>query len=205
MAPTEILARQHFERMKPLGEIAGLRFALFTGRDTAAIRRAQLAALASGEIDIAVGTHALFQETVQFRDLGLAVVDEQHKFGVHQRLALGSKGEDVDVLVMTATPIPRTLVLTFFGDMDVSTLREKPPGRKPIETRALPLERLEEVIARLEGALAAGNRAYLVCPLVEESEELDVAAAQDRFETLKAVFGDKVGLVHGKMKGRDKD
>ena len=142
---------------------------------------------------------------MQFHDLGLAVVDEQHMFGVHQRLALGSKGEDVDVLVMTATPIPRTLVLTYFGDMDVSTLREKPPGRKPIETRALPLERLEEVVARLEGALAAGNRAYWVCPLVEESEELDVAAAQDRFETLKAVFGDKVGLVHGKMKGRDKD
>jgi ATP-dependent DNA helicase RecG len=203
MAPTEILARQHFEAIAR--HAGGLKIALLTGRDKPAERSRTLAALASGEVDIAIGTHALFQESVQFRDLGLAVVDEQHKFGVHQRLALGSKGEDVDVLVMTATPIPRTLVLTYFGDMDVSTLREKPPGRKPIETRALPLERLEEVVARLEGALAAGNRAYWVCPLVEESEELDVAAAQDRFETLKAVFGDKVGLVHGKMKGRDKD
>ena len=147
MAPTEILARQHFERMKPLGEIAGLRLALFTGRDTAAIRRAQLAALAAGEIDIAVGTHALFQESVEFRDLGLAVVDEQHRFGVHQRLALASKGETADLLVMTATPIPRTLVLTYFGDMDVSALDEKPPGRTPIDTRALPIERLDEIVA----------------------------------------------------------
>jgi ATP-dependent DNA helicase RecG len=203
MAPTEILARQHFEAIAK--HARGLKLALMTGRDKTAERNRTLAALASGEIDLVIGTHALFQENVQFRDLGLAVVDEQHKFGVYQRLALGRKGEGVDVLVMTATPIPRTLVLTYFGDMDVSTLREKPPGRRPIETRALPLDRLGDVVARLGNAIAAGNRAYWVCPLVEEREELDVAAAQDRFEALKAVFGDKVGLVHGKMKGRDKD
>ena len=205
MAPTEILARQHFERMKPMGDAVGLRFALFTGRDTAAHRRAQLAALVAGEIDIAVGTHALFQESVVFRDLGLAVVDEQHRFGVHQRLALASKGEAADLLVMTATPIPRTLVLTYFGDMDVSALDEKPPGRTPIDTRTLPIERLDEVVAAVGRAIAGGARAYWVCPLVEESENLVVAAAEERAETLRAFFGDAVGLVHGKMRGADKD
>jgi len=205
MAPTEILARQHFERMKPLGEAVDLRFALFTGRDTAATRRAQLAALAAGEIDIAVGTHALFQESVVFRDLGLAVVDEQHRFGVHQRLALASKGEAADLLVMTATPIPRTLVLTYFGDMDVSSLDEKPPGRTPIDTRAMPIERLEEVVAAVGRAIAGGARAYWVCPLVEESEALDVAAAEERAELLRSFFGDAVGVVHGRMKGAAKD
>jgi ATP-dependent DNA helicase RecG len=205
MAPTEILARQHYERLLPLAQTAGLRLGLITGRDKAAERKATLAALADGEIDILVGTHALFQESVAFRDLGLAVVDEQHRFGVHQRLALGRKGEAVDILVMTATPIPRTLVLTFFGDMDVSTLREKPAGRSPIDTRALPLDRIDDVVAGIGRAVAAGGRAYWVCPLVEESENLDVAAAQDRYEVLMQFFGDKVGLIHGKMKGRDKD
>ena len=147
MAPTEILARQHFERIRPLAEAAGLRIALTTGRDKASERRQTLAALEAGEIDVVVGTHALFQESVAFRDLGLAVVDEQHRFGVHQRLALAGKGEAVDLLVMTATPIPRTLVLAYFGDMDVSALTEKPPGRQPIDTRALPIERLDEVVA----------------------------------------------------------
>src|SRR3984957_19485533 len=137
-------------------------------------RRASLAALAAGTIDIAVGTHALFQEEVAFADLGLAVVDEQHRFGVRQRLALASKGAAVDLLVMTATPIPRSLVLAYFGDMDVSALREKPPGRQPIDTRVLPIERLDEVVARLSRALASGARAYWICPLVEESETLDV-------------------------------
>ncbi|THD42526.1 MAG: ATP-dependent DNA helicase RecG [Bradyrhizobium sp.] len=205
MAPTEILARQHFERMRPLAEAAGLRIALTTGRDKAAERRQTSAALAAGEIDIVVGTHALFQESVVFRDLGLAVVDEQHRFGVHQRLALTGKGEAVDLLVMTATPIPRTLVLAYFGDMDVSALREKPPGRKPIDTRVLPLERLEEVVAGVGRAIAAGQRAYWICPLVEESEELDVAAAEARAEALRHYFGDAIGLVHGRMKGPDKD
>jgi ATP-dependent DNA helicase RecG len=180
MAPTEILARQHFERLGPLAEAAGLRLELFTGRDTPAQRRVKLAKLAAGEIDIAVGTHALFQESVVFRDLGLAVVDEQHRFGVHQRLALSGKGDAADLLVMTATPIPRSLVLTYFGDMDVSVLDEKPPGRAPIDTRVLPQERLDEVIAGIGRALAAGARAYWVCPLIEESEESDLAAAEAR-------------------------
>ncbi|HEY4925324.1 MAG TPA: ATP-dependent DNA helicase RecG [Roseiarcus sp.] len=205
MAPTEILARQHFERMRPLAEAAGLRIVLLTGRDKASERNRTLAALAAGEIDLAVGTHALFQESVAFADLGLAVVDEQHRFGVHQRLALASKGEAVDLLVMTATPIPRTLVLTYFGDMDVSALTEKPPGRTPIDTRALPLERLADVVAAIGRAIAGGARAYWVCPLVEESEELDVAAAQERAEALRAIFGSAVDVIHGRMKGADKD
>ena len=205
MAPTEILARQHYERMAPLAASAGLRISLLTGRDKAAARRASLAALAEGTIDIAVGTHALFQEEVAFADLGLAVVDEQHRFGVRQRLALASKGAAVDLLVMTATPIPRSLVLAYFGDMDVSALREKPPGRQPIDTRVLPIERLDEVVARLSQALASGARAYWICPLVEESETLDVAAAEDRAEALSAIFGDAVGLAHGKMAGPERD
>jgi ATP-dependent DNA helicase RecG len=205
MAPTEVLARQHYERMAPLAESAGLRMALMTGRDKASERRRTLAALAAREIDIAVGTHALFQESVVFADLGLAVVDEQHRFGVRQRLALASKGEAVDLLVMTATPIPRSLVLAYFGDMDVSALREKPPGRQPIDTRAMPIERLDEVVAGLSRALASGARAYWICPLVDESETLDVAAAEDRASALRAIFGDAVGLVHGKMSGPDKD
>jgi ATP-dependent DNA helicase RecG len=157
MAPTEILARQHFERMQPLG--AGLRIALITGRDKQSERNRALAALAAGEIDIVVGTHALFQESVVFHDLGLAVVDEQHRFGVHQRLALAGKGEAADLLVMTATPIPRTLVLTYFGDMDVSALTEKPPGRTAIDTRAMPLERLSEVVEAIGRAIKKGARA----------------------------------------------
>ena len=205
MAPTEILARQHFERMRPLADAAGLRIALMTGRDKAPERRKSLAALAAGEIDIVVGTHALFQESVVFRDLGLAVVDEQHRFGVHQRLALASKGEGVDLLVMTATPIPRTLVLAYFGDMDISALTEKPPGRLPIDTRVMPIERLEEVVAGIGRAIASGARAYWICPLVEESEALDVAAAEERAETLRQFFGDAVGIVHGRMKGPEKD
>ncbi|RBP04085.1 ATP-dependent DNA helicase RecG [Roseiarcus fermentans] len=205
MAPTEVLARQHFERMAPLAGKAGLRMALMTGRDRPAERRETLAALASGALHIVVGTHALFQESVVFADLGLAVVDEQHRFGVRQRLALAAKGQATDLLVMTATPIPRSLVLAYFGDMDVSVLREKPPGRQPIETRAMPIERLEEVVAGLTRALAQGARAYWICPLVEESETLDVAAAEDRAGALRSLFGDAVGLVHGKMAGPDKD
>jgi ATP-dependent DNA helicase RecG len=161
--------------------------------------------LAEGTINIAVGTHALFQESVAFADLGLAVVDEQHRFGVRQRLALASKGAAVDLLVMTATPIPRSLVLAYFGDMDVSALREKPPGRQPIDTRILPIERVGEVVGRLSQAVAAGARAYWICPLVEESETLDVAAAEERAEALGAIFGDAVGLAHGKMAGPERD
>lgn len=205
MAPTEILARQHAERLAPLADRAGLKLALLTGREKGAGRRQVLEGLASGEIDIAVGTHALFQEGVAFHDLALAVVDEQHRFGVHQRLLLGAKGEAVDVLVMTATPIPRTLALTWFGDMDVSILSEKPAGRKPITTRAISLERYDEVVGAVGRALDTGAQVYWVCPLVQESDTLDVAAAQERFEALQGIFGGKVGLLHGQMPGRDKD
>lgn len=205
MAPTEILARQHAERLAPLADKAGLKLALLTGREKGAGRRQVLERLANGEIDIAVGTHALFQEGVAFHDLALAVVDEQHRFGVHQRLLLGAKGEAVDVLVMTATPIPRTLALTWFGDMDVSILSEKPAGRKPITTRAISLERYDEVVGAVGRALDTGAQVYWVCPLVQESDTLDVAAAQERFQALQGIFGDKVGLLHGQMPGRDKD
>jgi ATP-dependent DNA helicase RecG len=205
MAPTEILARQHFDRIEPLARAAGLRVALLTGRDRATERRSTLLKLAEGAIHVAVGTHALFQEEVAFRDLGLVVVDEQHRFGVHQRVALGAKGEAVDILVMTATPIPRTLAMTSFGDMDVSVLDEKPPGRRPIDTRVVALERLDEVVAAAGRAIEAGDRVYWVCPLVAESETVDLAAAEERYAALREVFGDAVGLVHGRLAGREKD
>ncbi len=205
MAPTEILARQHFSTIAPLAAAAGIRIAILTGRERGRERPEILAALAAGEIDLIVGTHALFQEDVAFHDLALAIVDEQHRFGVHQRLALARKGEAVDLLVLTATPIPRTLVLTYFGDMDVSELREKPAGRQKIDTRALPLDRLAEVIEAVKRALDDGRRVYWVCPLVEESESVDLAAAEDRYQDLKKRFGDAVELVHGRMRGPEKD
>ena len=205
MAPTELLARQHLNTIAPLAETAEIRVAILTGRERGAQRTEILDRLAIGDIDLLIGTHALFQEDVAFRDLALAVVDEQHRFGVHQRLALTQKGDAVDVLVLTATPIPRTLVLTYFGDMDVSELREKPVGRQPIDTRTVPMSRLEEVEDAVGRALEAGQRAYWVCPLVEESEKIDVAAAQARFEELRAKFGARVDLVHGRMKGAEKD
>ena len=205
MAPTEILARQHFATIEPLAKAAGINVALLTGRDRGGERKAILDRLALGEIDLIVGTHALFQDEVLFHDLALAIVDEQHRFGVHQRLALTQKGEAVDVLVLTATPIPRTLVLTFFGDMDLSELREKPPGRQPIDTRTIPLDRVAEVEDAIGRAISEGKRAYWVCPLVEESEKVDLAAAEARYEDLRQRFGAKVDLVHGKMKAADKD
>jgi ATP-dependent DNA helicase RecG len=205
MAPTEILARQHYNTIAPLAAAIDVKVALLTGRERGRERSELLERLALGEIHLLVGTHALFQEEVGFRDLALAVVDEQHRFGVHQRLALARKGEAVDVLVMTATPIPRTLVLTYFGDMDVSELREKPVGRKPVDTRTVPSTRLDEVIDAVGRALAEGRRVYWVCPLVEESENTDLAAAQERFAALKEHFGEMVDLVHGRMKGADKD
>jgi ATP-dependent DNA helicase RecG len=205
MAPTEILVRQHFATIAPLATKAGIRLAILTGRERGADRAEILSALAAGDIDLIVGTHALFQDEVAFHDLALAIVDEQHRFGVHQRLALTRKGEAVDLLVLTATPIPRTLVLTFFGDMDVSELREKPAGRQKIDTRALPLERLEEVIDAVARALEQRRRVYWVCPLVEESESIDLAAAQDRYEMLQKRFGATVELVHGRMRGPEKD
>src|SRR5205823_2754360 len=174
----------HHKTMAPLAAAAGLRLAILTGRERGPARAEILARLAAGDIPLLVGTHALFQDEVEFRDLALAIVDEQHRFGVHQRLALAQKGEAVDVLVMTATPIPRTLVLTYFGDMDISELREKPAGRKPIDTRTIPLGRLDEVIGAVGRALDEGRRAYWVCPLVEECENTDLAAAQERFAAL---------------------
>ena len=175
------------------------------GASAAANVREILDRLTLGDIDLLIGTHALFQEDVAFHDLALAIVDEQHRFGVHQRLALTQKGDAVDVLVLTATPIPRTLVLTYFGDMDISELREKPPGRQPIDTRTIPLSRSEEVEEAVGRALEAGQRAYWVCPLVDESEKIDLAAAEARFTELREKFGARVDLVHGRMKGADKD
>jgi len=206
MAPTEILARQHLASLEGMAKAAGVRVALLTGRERGAPRSAILTALEAGEIDILVGTHAVFSEDVRFRDLALAVVDEQHRFGVHQRMQLQGKGErPADVLVMTATPIPRTLQLTAYGDMDVSRLTGKPPGRRPVETRILPASRLDEVIEALKRALAKGARAYWVCPLVEESEKSDLAAAEERAASLRKVLVPKVGLVHGRMKGAERD
>lgn len=205
MAPTEILARQHMATIEPLVSAAGIRVALLTGRDKGKAREATLAALAAGEIDLMIGTHALFQEEVAFHDLAVAVIDEQHRFGVHQRLELASKGHAVDVLVMTATPIPRTLLLTAYGDMDSSRLDEKPSGRQPIDTRVLPLARMDDVVGGVHRAVAGGTRVYWVCPLVEESETSDLAAAEDRHRALAQSFGERVGLVHGRMKGPAKD
>ena len=206
MAPTEILARQHLEGLRPLAEAAGVRLDLLTGRDKGAARAAKLAALKSGEIQILVGTHAVFQRDVDFADLRLAIVDEQHRFGVRQRLELGRKGQRADMLVMTATPIPRSLALAQYGDMDVSVLDEKPPGRKPIKTALVSQGRIDEVVEHLRGAIAEGQQAYWVCPLVEESEVIDLSSAEERFRRLRAALGEgRVGLVHGQMPPDEKD
>ncbi|MGB7241975.1 MAG: ATP-dependent DNA helicase RecG [Sulfitobacter sp.] len=206
MAPTEILARQHLEGLQPLAEAAGVVLEILTGRDKGAERRDKLAALTRGDIQVLVGTHAVFQADVNFADLRLAVVDEQHRFGVRQRLELGKKGQAADVLVMTATPIPRSLSLAQYGDMDVSVLDEKPPGRKPIQTALVSTERLDEVITRLRAVIAQGRQCYWVCPLVEESETVDLTAADARFKHLRAALGEGVvGLVHGQMPPAEKD
>ena len=207
MAPTELLARQHLRTVETFATPAGLRIALLMGREKGREREGILAALRDGHIDILIGTHALIQEPVEFRDLALVVIDEQHRFGVHQRLALQKKGtgRGAELLVMTATPIPRTLLLTSYGDMDVSRLDEKPPGRKPVTTSAMPSERQAEVVEGLARAIAAGARVYWVCPLVAESETLDIAAAEERHAELKKRFGEKVGIVHGRLAGKEKD
>ena len=199
MAPTELLASQHYRTLAPLCVKAGIGIELLTGKLPASDRRAALERLASGESSIAVGTHALFQSGVEFHNLGLTVVDEQHRFGVHQRLALSEKGNHADLLVMTATPIPRTLVLTHFGDMAVSVLREKPRGRQPIDTAVLSIAEYQRVIQRLKARVEEGAQAFWVCPLVEESEQLDVVSAEDRAAELRKVFGDLVALVHGQQ------
>jgi len=206
MAPTEILARQHLQALRPLAEAAGVRLEILTGRDKGAARAARLAALKAGEIDILVGTHAVFQRDVEFHDLRLAIVDEQHRFGVRQRLELGRKGKHADMLVMTATPIPRSLALAQYGDMDVSVLDEKPPGRKPIRTALVSIGRLGEVVEHLRRAIAERRQAYWVCPLVEESEAVDLSSAEERFRHLRAALGEgAVGLVHGQMPPEEKD
>ncbi|WP_425229764.1 ATP-dependent DNA helicase RecG [Sphingomonas sp.] len=205
LAPTEILARQHGETLKR--QLAGLpvQVAVLTGRDKGRAREATLMGLADGSIDILIGTHAIFQEAVSYRDLGLVVVDEQHRFGVAERLLLQAKGRSPHLLAMTATPIPRTLTLAQYGEMDVSRLDEMPPGRQPIETRVMSDGRLDEVVNALGRHLAEDRQAYWVCPLVEESEKSDLAAAEARAEALRRRFGDRVGLVHGRMKPEVKD
>ena len=206
MAPTEILARQHAASLKAFLEPAGLTVAALTGRDKGKARGEILERMAGGEIDVVCGTHALFQEGVDFADLGLAVVDEQHRFGVSDRMKLGAKGMRPDTLVMTATPIPRTLALSIYGDLDVSRLDEKPAGRIPPETRLINMERLDEVVDGVRRAIDRGDRVYWVCPLVEESEMSELSAAEDRWRHLKAQLGeDRVGLLHGRMKPAEKE
>ncbi|MBN8995726.1 MAG: ATP-dependent DNA helicase RecG [Rhizobiales bacterium] len=205
MAPTELLARQHARTVTRLAEAAGIRAAVLTGRERGKERDAIIAGLADGSIDLLIGTHALFQAGVDFADLALVVVDEQHRFGVHQRLALSAKGGATDVLVMTATPIPRTLELTYYGDMDVSRLTEKPAGRRPITTSVVSSTRMEEVVERIRARTTEGAKAYWICPLVEESDVLDVTAAEERFKALKKILGPIVGLVHGKMAPTERD
>ena len=207
MAPTEVLARQHLKTIAPLAESARLRIALLTGREKGKSREAVLERLANGEIDILIGTHALFQPDVVFKDLALAVIDEQHRFGVHQRLALQAKGTNggTNVLVMTATPIPRTLLMTHYGDLEVSKLTEKPAGRKPIITKAVPLESLEKLIDRIRVQLSEGAQVYWVCPLIESSDVSDLAAAEERHAHLCQTFGASVGLLHGALAAKEKD
>ncbi|MEE2566630.1 ATP-dependent DNA helicase RecG [Hyphobacterium marinum] len=206
MAPTEILARQHAKTLEPLLGAAGIKVAALTGRDKGNARAGILAGLASGEVQVICGTHALFQEGVEFHDLGLVVIDEQHRFGVSDRMKLSAKGARPDSLVMTATPIPRTLTMTVYGDLDVSRLDEKPAGRKPPDTRLVSMDRLGDVVAGIERAVKRGERAYWVCPLVEESDLSDLSAAQDRHHHLSMIFGaDRVGLVHGRMKAAEKE
>ncbi|MEC7488825.1 MAG: ATP-dependent DNA helicase RecG [Pseudomonadota bacterium] len=205
MAPTELLARQHFETIQKLAPEVGFDVLLITGRDKGKRRKQLLEHLSSGKAVIAIGTHALFQDDVNFQNLALIVVDEQHRFGVHQRLALSAKGESTDILVMTATPIPRTLMMTAYGDMETSRLTEKPAGRQPIETRVMPQAKVEEIVDRMRHAIAIGARIYWVCPLVEDSDTLDITAAIERHATLSQSFGERVGLIHGRLKPTQKD
>ena len=205
MAPTEILARQHFETLSGPLAAHGVQAVLLTGRDKGAARAEKLRALATGQAQVAVGTHALFQDDVGFHRLQFAVIDEQHRFGVAERQRLQAKGEATHLLAMSATPIPRTLELTLYGDLDVSRIDEKPPGRTPVATRAVPMGRVEEVEARLRAVVAEGAQAFWICPLVSESELIDLKAAEKRAEELRHRIGPTVGLVHGKMTGAEKD
>jgi ATP-dependent DNA helicase RecG len=206
MVPTEILARQHLKTLSEMCAQTDLTVAILTGRDKGKTREKTLTSLKSGEVDILIGTHAIFQSGVEFKDLGLAMIDEQHRFGVHQRLAIQAKAAGrADVLVMTATPIPRTLALTHYGDMETSRLIGKPAGRQPVDTRVLPTSKLSEILQALPRAIASSARVYWVCPLVEENQDLPWAAAEERHQALEKLFPGKVGLVHGRMKGEEKD
>jgi len=205
MAPTEILARQHFTTLTNLAKDSGVTIALLTGREKGRARAEFLEHVAAGDIQIAVGTHALFQDDVTFKDLALAVIDEQHRFGVEQRVQLATKGHAVDILVMTATPIPRTLEMTAYGDLDSSRLDEKPANRAKTTTSAVPVERIGDIIAAIRRALAKRAKIYWICPLIEESEDSDLQAAEARFSELFQIFGNRVGLIHGRMKGPERD
>ncbi|NCX92171.1 MAG: ATP-dependent DNA helicase RecG, partial [Rhodobacteraceae bacterium] len=206
MAPTEILVQQHLENLRPLGNKVGVVVDALTGRDKGKERDRKLAALLEGKIHILIGTHAVFQSGVHFLDLRLAIIDEQHRFGVRQRLALGEKGQSVDVLVMTATPIPRSLALSQYGEMDLTVLTDKPAGRKPVKTVIISDNRVNEIVLKLKKAIDKKNQAYWVCPLIEESDVLDYTAAEDRFKALRANLGEgEVGLVHGQMNSDEKD
>jgi ATP-dependent DNA helicase RecG len=205
MAPTEILARQHLHSLQPLADANNIKMALLTAREKGKAREKILADLAAGTIDFLIGTHAVIQDPVHFKNLGLAIIDEQHRFGVSQRLALSEKGNAVNLLVMTATPIPRTLSLTTYGDMENSILREKPPGRKPIDTRVMSHDKIPDIVSGLKNKIAQGDRIYWVCPLVEESELIDLSAAEDRHAALIQHFPGRVGLIHGRLKGDEKD
>jgi ATP-dependent DNA helicase RecG len=205
MAPTEILARQHAAEFEPLCEKLNISMVLITGRDRGPERVTKRDGVRKGYVPLVVGTHALFSDDVEFADLGLVVVDEQHRFGVAQRMKLQDKAQRPDVLVMTATPIPRTLTLTLYGDMDVSRLDEKPPGRKPVTTRAIPQERLDDVLGAVGRAVDRGEQVYWVCPLVQDDDEQDMVSAEGRAATLSRDFGAQVGLVHGQMAAEARD
>ncbi len=205
MAPTEILARQHEVSLKTWLDAANINYVTLTGRDKGKSRGEILEQIANGKAQIIIGTHAIFQKDVEYHDLGLAVIDEQHRFGVHQRLELSNKNKGTDILVMTATPIPRTLALTAYGDLEVSKLDEKPPNRKPIETLLFSNEKIEQVVAGLKRKILEGVRAYWVCPLVEESELMNLTSVEERFDILQQSFGKRVGLIHGRMKPTEKD
>ncbi|MFM5916026.1 MAG: ATP-dependent DNA helicase RecG [Novosphingobium sp.] len=206
LAPTEILARQHYETISRMAAPTGVSVALLTGRDKGRPREAILMGLLDGSIQIVIGTHAIFQEAVAYKNLAMVVIDEQHRFGVSQRLMLAQKGKRTPhCLAMTATPIPRTLTLAQYGEMDVSRIDEMPPGRQPIDTRVVALERISDVIGALDRHLASGQQAYWVCPMVRENESEDIAAAEARFAELKLRFGDQVVLVHGQLRPEIKD
>ena len=204
LAPTDTLAQQHYMKIKPLCDKIGLVCDVLTGRDKGASRREKLVSLRSGRTKIVVGTHALFSEDVEYKDLGLVIVDEQHRFGVSQREALRAKGDNPDFLALSATPIPRTLSMTIYGDMDVSIINEKPAGRLPIKTTKLPMARIPELVARLKLQVDSGTKVFWICPLVEESEVSDLTAVQSRYDDLKKVFP-HIGLVHGQMEKKQRD